>query len=167
MRRPAELKAWYDEDQLLVWLRDSKTVDEYSKRMAIWLAHFRTWHAGQIAEMIGVSIQAVWLWIGQYNRSGPSGINRQGRGGRRWSFLSREQEKRLLDSLRAHASKGTIITAKQVHSTVCEAVGKKVSLDYVYRMLHRNEWRKIGPRPRHVKADTEAQETFKKTSRRK
>ena len=44
-------------------------------------------------------------------------------------------------------------------------VFKEVSLAYVYRLLRRHQWRKLGPRPRHVKADPEAQEAFKKNSR--
>ena len=41
------------------------------------------------------------------------------------------------------ASRGGIITAKQMHPEVCKAVGKEVSLDYVYRMLYRHSWRKV------------------------
>jgi hypothetical protein len=38
-----------------------------------------------------------------------------------------------------------------------------VSLAYVYRLLHRHGWRKLGPRPRHPKAQPAVQERFKKT----
>ena len=42
-------------------------------------------------------------------------------------------------------------------------VGHKVAKTTIYRMLDRHDWRKIMPRPRHPKSDTEAQEGFKKT----
>ena len=43
-----------------------------------------------------------------------------------------------------------------------QELGKSVPKSTVYRMLARHNWRKIVPRPRHPKADIEAQEAFKK-----
>jgi hypothetical protein len=45
---------------------------------------------------------------------------------------------------------------------VSQAVGHEVSLGYIYALLKRHRWRKLGPRPRHVKAKREIQEEFKK-----
>ena len=164
MRRPAQLLPWLSEIELLEWLRDARTADEYRRRLTVWLTHFGKWYAHEVADMIGVSKQAVWLWISQYNRRGPTGLHRQGRGGRRWGFLTWEEEEALLASLADEAKDGKVITAPQVHSRVRKVVGKPVTLAYVYRLLHRHGWRKIGPRPRHVKADPHAQEEFKKNS---
>jgi transposase len=164
MRRPAQLLPWLSEVELLEWLRDARTADEYRRRLTVWLTHFGTWYAHEVAEMVGVSKQAVWLWISQYNRRGPTGLYRQGRGGRRWGFLTWEEEEALLASLADEAKEGKVITAPQIHRRVRTAVGKPVTLAYVYRLLHRHGWRKIGPRPRHVKADPHAQEEFKKNS---
>jgi len=133
--------------------------------MALWLTHFGRWHAREIAEMVGVSVQAVWKWVGQYNRQGPMGLLRRGRGGRRWSFLTTRQETDLLRSLEARAVRGDILTAKQVLPLACDAAGRDVSLAYVYSLLRRRGWRKVGPRPHHVKGDAEARERFKKNSR--
>ena len=115
--------------------------------------------------MLGISKQAVWLWVGQYNRNGPEGLVRQGRGGRRWSLLSWSKEEALLKSFEKRALEGEVITAKQMLPKICQATGEEVSLAYVYRLLRRHQWRKLGPRPRHVKADPEAQEAFKKNCR--
>ena len=112
--------------------------------------------------MIGVSVQGVWLWVGQYNRKGDQGLVRRGRGGRRWSFLSWEDEEGLLKSFEEAALAGKVMTVKHLHAQVRQRVGKKVSLDYVYRLLHRHRWRKLGPRARHVKNDPQAMEAFKK-----
>lgn len=94
-----------------------------------------------------------------------AGPARRGRGGRRWAFLTMDRERELLTTLQAEAGRGQGLTAKQIHGRVQQAVGKKVALDYVYRLLHRHGWRKLGPRPRHVKADPQAQAEFKKNSR--
>ncbi|MGH9431358.1 MAG: helix-turn-helix domain-containing protein, partial [Terriglobia bacterium] len=64
--------------------------------------------------------------------------------------------------LQPHEKKGRILTAPQIHAQLCQATGKKVSRAYVYRLLHRHRWRKLGPRPRHVRASGLRQEEFKK-----
>jgi transposase len=47
--------------------------------------------------------------------------------------------------------------------TAIEAqVGAPVSTAYLYDLLHRHQWRKVMPRPRHVRADPDVQEAFKK-----
>lgn len=56
--------------------------------------------------------------------------------------------------------------APKMNQQLCQAAGREVSLAYVYRLLHRHGWRKLGPHPRHVKAERERQEEFKKNSPR-
>jgi transposase len=148
-------------------MRSAKTAEEYRKRVVLWLTHFEKWSARDIGEMTGASVQSVWLWVGQYNEHGPDGLERTGRGGRRWAFLSEEAEQKFLSGWEERAGQGQIITVKQMHGEVCRRIGKQVSLDYVYRLLHRNRWRKLGPRLRHVKANTEEQDAFKKNSLRR
>jgi transposase len=112
--------------------------------------------------MLGVSKQAVWLWLGHYNKQGPDALDRKGRGGRRWSLLSWEEEEAFLKSLENRAGTGQLLTARQLLPEVSQAVGHEVSLGYIYGLLKRHRWRKLGPRPRHVKAKSEIQEEFKK-----
>lgn len=164
MRRPAQIEPWLSPEEMAVWVREAPTKETYKRRLAIWLTRIGPFHAHQVATMLQVSIQAVWLWLKQYNKYGPQGIERKGRGGRRWGYLSLSEEQDLLRSFYTRAGKGEIITAKQIHQKISEAVGKEVSLDYVYRLLYRHGWRKIGPRPRHIKANPEVQEAFKKNS---
>jgi len=151
--------------ELLEWLRSAESRAAYQRRLAVWLTYLRHYPAREVATLLGVSTPAVWRWLSQYNDQGPAGLARQGRGGRRWAFLTLDQEHELLGALQAEAGRGRVLTAKQIHGQIRRAVGKAVSLDYVYRLLHRHGWRKLGPRPRHVKADPEAQAEFKKNSR--
>ena len=164
MRRPAQIKAWLSTEELALWVQQAPDREAYRRRLAIWLTHIGPFHAHQVATMLQVSKQAVWLWIGQYNRDGPQGLQRKGRGGRRWSYLSWAQERRLLRTLEERAVQGEVLTAVQLLPEIQKAVGRKVSLGYVYKMLHRQGWRKLGPRPHHVRVDKEAQEEFKKNS---
>lgn len=164
MRMPAKIKPWLSTEEMAVWVREAPTKEVYKRRLAVWLTHIGPFHAHQVATMLQASTQAVWLWLKQYNNQGPQGIERKGRGGRRWGYLSWPEEQILLHSLYTRAGKGEIITAKKIHQEITEVVGKPVSLDYVYRLMYRHGWRKIGPRPRHVKANPEIQEDFKKNS---
>ena len=163
MRPPAQIAPWLSEEELAIWVREAPSKDAYQKRLTIWFTHLRH-SAADVADLLQISKPAVWLWVGQYNRIGPQGLSRKGRGGRRWSFLSWEDEERLLQGWESRAIRGEILTAPQLLGEVEKAVGRAVSVDYVYRLLHRHRWRKVGPRPRHVKADRETQADFKKTS---
>jgi transposase len=162
MRRPAQIKPWLSEEELLVWLRDSPDRASYQRRLSIWLTWTKALQAEEVAQMLGVSKQAIWLWIGQYNKEGPEGLWRQGRGGRRWSLLELKEEQRVLERWAKRAQQGEVITARQLLPEVQKAVGQEVSLAYIYKLLKRHGWRKLGPRPRHVKASRETQESFKK-----
>jgi hypothetical protein len=39
-------------------------------------------------------------------------------------------------------------------------------MDYVYKLLHRHEWRKLAPRPHHTKQDPAVAAAFKKNSQK-
>ena len=166
MRPPAQLVPWLSPDELAIWVREAPDKASYQKRLAVWLTFLRH-PAPEIADYLQVSIPAVWLWIKQYNQQGTGGLVRRGRGGRRWSFLSVAEEELLLLSWEQRALRGEVLTAAQLQPEVEAKVGQPVSRDYVYRLLHRHQWRKLGPRPRHLKADLQAQEEFKKNSRRR
>jgi len=162
MRKPALINPWMNEEELQSWIREATNQKDYQKRLVIWLTATGHFHAHQIAHMLGVSKQAVWLWIMQYNKQGPEGLRRQGRGGRRWSFLTSDEENHLLTSIVEESVKGKITGAKQLLAKIQQLTGKTVSLAYVYKLLKRNNWRKLTPRPRHIKADVVKQEDFKK-----
>jgi transposase len=167
MRPPAKLEPWLSADELVAWLEDAPDKSSYQRRLSIWLTHLGPFQAAQVAEMLAVSKQAVWKWVSEYNRRGPTGLEREGRGGRRWALLTDEQERAVLERFSARARSGDIVSAKQLLPEICEVVGHEVSLAYVYKLLHRQRWRKLAPRPRHVSQDPAAQAAFKQTSRRR
>ncbi len=166
MRPPAFITPWLSTEEMQVWVREAPDKPSYQKRVAIWLTHLGEFAARQIADWLCVSKQAIWLWISQYNRQGPEGLERQGRGGRRWAYLSVGKEEAFLRQVQRRALAGEIVTAKQLHAQLVKAAGREVSLGYVYRLLHRHGWRKLGPRPRHPQARQRAQQRFKKNSPR-
>ena len=118
-----------------------------------------------VAEYVGTTKGTVHQWVYQYNHAGPDGFTRRGRGGRRFGFLSLEEEAEFLNGIRSTAEQGGVINAFAIKEQVEERIVKKVSKDYLYDLLHRHGWRRIMPRPHHPKADKEKQEEFKKNFR--
>lgn len=163
MKPPAQIKGWLTSEELMYWVREAKSVDSHTKRLVIWLTYLG-FHANQVSDYLQISKQAVWLWVGQYNKLGPEGLSRRGRGGRRWFFISLSEEKAFLDSLLEGSARGEILTAKQILPELEKLLGRQISLSYVYKLLHRHNWRKLGPRPHHVKSDKKIQDDFKKNS---
>ncbi len=166
MRPPAQITQWLSTEDLQVWARAAPDKASYQRRLAIWLTHVERLPAHRVAQSLCVSTPAVWRWIKQFNSQGPEGLHRAGRGGRRWAFLSWEQEQRFLEKWLPAAARGELLTAKQLHGQLQKITGRKLSLGYVYRLLRRHRWRKLGPRPRHPKAQPRAQEEFKKNSQK-
>src|ERR1035437_4789113 len=124
MRRPASIKAWLCPEDLQTWVRETHSREEYQRRLAIWLTHVGPFAAHPVATLLGVSKQAVWLWVGQYNRQGPGGLG--GRGARRLAYLPLAQEAAFLESFEARAQQGQILTARQMHRQLGQVTGKKV-----------------------------------------
>ena len=164
MRKP-RIQAWLTEMELLDWMRSSSNRADHDHRLAVWLTYLG-YPAAQVGAMLGVSMPSVWRWVGNYNHQGPEALEIGAWGGRRWGFLSLEEERQLLAGWEQEAAAGKVLTAKQMYRRVCQAVGEEVSMAYIYGLLKRHHWRKLGPRGRHVKADPATQEAFKKGRRR-
>jgi transposase len=79
--------------------------------------------------------------------------------------LSKDEEAEFLKPFFEPAAKGMICVAGQIKKSLEDLLDHKVHHSTVYRMLHRNGWREVVPRPVHPQAKEEAQEAFKKTSR--
>ena len=55
-----------------------------------------------------------------------------------------------------------MLVANEIKEALEKRLGHKVHKTTVYRMLHRNGWRKLAPRSSHPKRNKEAVEAFKK-----
>jgi transposase len=144
MRRP-RVAPWLSEAELRQWVRGADSRGAYQRRLAVWLTFRRRLPAHEVAALVGVSTGAVWRWLSRYNRHGPGGLTHKRRGGRHRAFLTLEQERELLVALRSDGKRGPALTAKEIRLRVRQAIGRDVSLDYVYRLLHRHGWRKRAP----------------------
>jgi transposase len=161
MRRPAWIKPWLSPEDLQTWVREAQTRDELQKRLAIWLTHSGPFTAHHVAALVGISTPTVWQWVGQYNRLGPNGLARVGRGGRRWAYLTPHQEAAFFEKLRQRAQQGDILNTRRIQIELCSATGKKVSRAYVYRLLGRHHWHKSARSLDQVKSSSTRQGEFK------
>ncbi len=123
--------------------------------------------AEEIAQHCGVSKATVHQIISTYNRLGVSAVETPGKGGRRHQYLTREEEEQFLAPFFARAQAGAIATVQEIWQAFEARVGHAVDDSTIYRLLDRHGWRKLMPRPRHPKADPQAQEQFKNTLKRR
>jgi len=84
-------------------------------------------------------------------------------GGRRYGYMTFEQERQFLSQFLDQASDGGVLVVSEIKRAFEALVGRKIAKTTIYRMLDRHDWRTIIPRPCHPKGNTEAQEGFKKT----
>lgn len=117
----------------------------------------------EIAKHLAVSKSLVNKTISEYNRYGSSSIDTQGKGGRRNSYLTKEEEQKFIERFVTQSQKGLIATAGEIKEAYEKLVGTKVHKTTIYRLLERNGWRKIVPLPHHPQKDKQSQEDFKKT----
>ena len=116
-----------------------------------------------IAKQTGVSVPTVYRVIASYNRGGEAAIQTPGTGGRRHAYLTVEQERAFLQPFVARAKLGELVTTRHIHLALEAEVGHRVHHSTIYGLLARHGWRKLVPRPRHPKANPEAQVLFQHT----
>ena len=117
-----------------------------------------------VAEVSGYSLTWVYTVARRYNADGEAGIGdgRHGNpGGAR--LLSAEQQAELDQALEGAAPDGGRWTAAKVAAWIAERTGRRVGIQTGWRYLRRLDWRRYRPRPRHAKADPQAQAAFKQT----
>jgi transposase len=162
--RKTSIRDHLNQEQIRKEMQGPGTREQFQRWQAIYLMA-KGLLVEQVAEYVGVAKGTIHQWVFQYNHQGPGSFSLQGRGGRRFGIMSVEEEADLLEGLRAEAERGEIVGAFWLREMVEKKLGREVSKDYLYDLLHRHDWRKVVPRPRHPKADVEKQEEFKKNSR--
>lgn len=144
-------------------LSESRGTSSHSRWQIIYLIQLGNMHAAElIAPLVNLSVHSIYKIVESYNSSGATALVYKQKGGRRRSLLSISEEAALFTSLEGLASKGLIKTANDIRKVVEQKVGKPVSDDYLWDLLHRNNWKKKMPRPHHPKRSLEEQVAFKK-----
>ena len=119
--------------------------------------------ATELSKRFGVSEATIYALTSRYNRYGAKGLETPGKGQRQRAYLTIDEEKDFLEPFIKKAEKGHISTVLEIQKKLENQLGHSVHKTTLYRLLKRQGWRKIVPRPAHVKANKEAQDSFKKT----
>jgi len=163
MRR-AVLASHLGEYEIRQRMKASKDRSQFQRWQVILLT-VKGLPADIVADYVGTTKGTVHQWVHHYNHDGPDEFLLHGRGGRRFGLLPLDEEEAFLENIRTTAGRGRILTAFAIQAALEEKVGRAVSEDYLYDLLHRHGWRKVMPQPHHPKADREQQEDFKKNFR--
>ena len=144
-------------------LKRASSHAEYQRIQCVLIRATLGSSAAQIAQLLGWSTATVHVIHSRWGKEGDALFDLRGRGGRRHQHLSPAQEDQLLAPFTAKAQAGGLLHVSEIKQAMEQKVGSAVAPSTVYRMLDRHGWRKVIPRPRHPKADMQAQDAFKKT----
>jgi transposase len=122
--------------------------------------------APEISAALGVGRRTVQEWVIRYNGESVDGLSdRPGRGRPCRLTAAQLEELRLrIDIGPLPEDRTCTLRGPEVRALVKREFGVTYSLAAVYFLLHRLGYEPLDPRPRHLKADPEAQEEFKKKS---
>ena len=120
----------------------------------------------EAAQTMSLAARTIQNWVNNYNRYGLEGIKDRRRQGRR-ARLTKQQKTRLIERIEAGPlpeDKVCSLRAVDIQRIVEKQFGHKYSLTGIYYMLHHQlGFSYLKPRPRHARADPQAQQAFKKT----
>lgn len=163
--RPAQTIAEADLAALERLLKDSTSKSQMQRVQCVLLRARQGMNCNEVATMVGWHpgyVRQVWSL---YLKEGIGGLVCQNRGGRRRSNLSLDEERTLVEGFAEKARTGGLLVVSDIHRAYEHAVGRAVSKSTIYRMLARQGWRKVAPRPHHPQNDPLAIAAFKKNSR--
>jgi transposase len=147
-------------------LKQASSRTQYQRIQCVLIRATLGSSAREIAQLLGWSTATVHVMHSRWAKEGDAIFDVRERGGRHHQHLTQQQEADLLAPFVERAQAGGMLSVAEIQQAYRERTGKAVARSTVYRLLQRNGWRKVVPRPRHPKADVAAQAAFKKTSPR-
>ena len=154
----------------LAWAREivatARSVDELRHAQAILLPLELGLSLEQTALAIGRSISLTCKLRNRKRRERANEIpvKKQKRELRNRATTTLTREAALLDQVLAQAASGGVVVVPHLKPAFEKALGRKIALSTLYRMLARHDWRKLAPDTAHPKGDPERREEFKKNS---
>ena len=135
-----------------------------SKRLRVVILAMEGWTAPAVAKAVGLSRRVCQEWVYRFNEQGLAGLEDQ-RGRQPRSPLTPEQEQQIRQRIEAGPTLQDGVCSLRgadVRRFLQQEFGLIRSLAAVYHLLHRLGYSYLRPRPRHRKADPEAQAAFRR-----
>jgi transposase len=139
-----------------------ETNAKFAKRLRIVILAIRGYTAPAVAMSLGLSRRVVQRWVSRYNDEGIPGLEDR-RGNRQDSPLTPEQEeyvRQRLDAGPTPEDKVCSLRGADMQRLLQQEFGIWRCLSAIYGLLHRMGYSYLRPRPKHYKADPEAQAAF-------
>jgi len=159
MARPARGKEVLEEAQRL--LSQVKDADELRLLQAVVFPLANGMSTQATAQAIGRSPRWVTSARNEFVRNAGM-LKKDIKKVRNRAHMTRDEEEVFLSPFLDQARSGGVLVVSVIHKALEQHLGRKVALASAYNLLHRHGWRKLAPDKRHVKADIQAQEDWKK-----
>ena len=147
-------------------LANARTVKELRQAQAVILPLENHLSLDQTSAITGISKRWISYLRAEFIQANGAIERNTSRGGRHHENLSLAQETEFLMPFIERAKVGGILVVSEIKNALQVRLGRAVAISSVYNLLHRHDWRKLVPDKRHPKSDQEAQEAFKKSSRK-
>jgi transposase len=119
--------------------------------------------SAEVADVTGYSITWIYAIVRRYNCDGPDALgDRRHHNPGKSALLSPALRAELDQALGGPAPDGGLWTGPKVAGWMSDKLGREVRAVRGWELLLQLGYRSYVPRPRHAKADLDAQETFKK-----
>lgn len=149
------------EPRMFCIMKESKDSITYKRVQAVYLRS-KKFEPKEISEIIGISVGGINNIHSKFNKYGETAIFCKKSGGRNNANMSKEDESSFMNKHQAKSLAGSICTISLIYKDLEIYLEKTLHKSGVYKMLKRNGWRKIMPRPEHPDHDQEKIDAFKK-----
>lgn len=110
----------------------------------------------EIAVIVEAHPTVVSRWVCKYVKDGINALLKGQYCGNRRN-ISLDEEAEFISTFKEKAEKGQCVTVKEIKVAYCEKIGHKCGKGQIYRVLKRQEWRKVVPRKEHPNKASEAE----------
>jgi transposase len=157
-------KALQFDDQMIAKAKDLRDLHDNEREYRAALVFLYLAEDGRTAEQaaafFGIGLRTVFADLDRIRK--PHTVKKGVWGGGNNHLMSAEEECAFLAEFEEKANAGFIVTIPELHEQYNIRVGKQTPKSTFYRLLKRNNWRKVLPETRDPKGDLKIQEECKK-----
>ena len=145
-------------------MQSARNRSGFQRLQCLWLRAKENLATTQIAQIVGLSVSHIRRIWSDYLRGGLMAGEGRPKGGRHHQHFTLKEESEFLCSFEKEACAGRALTARTIKKAYEQRLGKRVPDSTVCRLLARQGWRRIQPRPKHPLRSLRSQNLFKKNA---